>query len=286
MEAEAEAVPESEAWPFESEAAPGEAQEAQYGEAYGRDRRLQMLRARQQAQQRRRPTPPRPAPVRPRPMAPQRTPRPAGPGISQVSEIQTDVLSLDLDTKAALTRIRRDLNTADQNAYRNAWAAEASAASALTLDTFGQSLEAHDWARALIIGAPTLLLAPRRKRKPGFEGFISDPRIAGALGLAVIFGVGRLTRESRVSQGLHDIQLRGPNSLGAGQSVQLQAFAVDGKGNKLGLQPQITYTAEPKDIADVDSNGKLTAAAAAKGNVTVTAQSGSVTSDALYVTVS
>jgi hypothetical protein len=284
VEAEAEAAPESEAWPFESEAAPGEAQESQYGEAYSRDRRRQMLRARQQAQQRRPLTPSRPAPVRPQPTAPQRMPRPAGPSAGQVSDIQTDVLSLDLDTKAALNRIRRDLDSADKLAYRNAWAAEASAASALTLDTFGDSLADKDWARALIIGAPTLLLAPRRKRKPGIEGIISDPRFAGALGLGLIFGIGRLTKESRESQGLHAVQLSGPSQLGAGQSVQLTASAVDGKGNKLSLP--ISYTVDQKAVADVDSSGKLTAAAAAAGTVRIIAESGDVSSDPIYVTVS
>jgi hypothetical protein len=61
---EAEAGTESEAWPFDSEAAPGEAGEAQYGEASSRDRRLQMLRARQQAQRRRPSTLSRPQPAR------------------------------------------------------------------------------------------------------------------------------------------------------------------------------------------------------------------------------
>jgi hypothetical protein len=276
---EAEAGTESEAWPFDSEAAPGEAGEAQYGEASSRDRRLQMLRARQQAHRR------RPSTLsRPQPAAPPRMPRPAGPSASQIGDIQTDVISLDLDTRTALNRLRRDLDAADQLAYRNAWAAEASAASALALDTFETSLAEHDWARAIIIGLPTLLLAPRRKRKPGVEGIITDPRVAGALGLAAIFGVGRLTQDSRESKGLHDVQLNGPADLGAGSSVQLYAVAVDGKGKQLDLS--IDYNAVGVANVNVDARGVLTAPAGASGTVTVTAKANGVISKPIWVKIS
>jgi uncharacterized protein YjdB len=276
---EAEAGQEGEAWPGESEAAPGEAQEAQWGEAASRDRRLQMLRARQQAQRRR-----TPMVSQPRQAAPQRTPRPAGPGGGMVSDIQADVLSLDIDTKTALSRLRRDIDAADQLAYRNAWAAEAAAASALTLDTFGESLADHDWARALIIGFPTLLVAPRRKRKPGLEGIVTDPRVAGALGFAAIFGAGLLTRDSRQSKGVHSVKLSGPAELAAGSSVQLYAVAVDGKGNQLNLT--VTYDTDQKDIATADANGKLTAAAGAAGTVMVTAAADGVNATPIWVNVS
>lgn len=264
------------------EAGSGESPEALYSDAYGRDRRLQMLRARQLAQQRR-----QPAPARPQAPARQRMAGVTGPSASQIRDIQTDVISIDLDTKASLSRLRRDLDAADQLAYRNAVAAEASAASALVIDTWGDALQNYDWARALIIGAPTLLLAPRRKRKPGFEGIITDPRVFGAFGLTIIAVVGHWTKESRESRGVHSVQLSGPSQLAYTDSATLYAVALDTRGNPVDNIP-ITFKGDKDAVATVTPAGKLQGVAGGTVAVTATATvtaSFTVTSLPLYITI-
>ena len=282
---ESEFIPETESESPEGyapETGPGESPEAFYSDAYGRDRRLQMLRARQLAQQRR-----QPAPARPQAPARQRMAGVTGPSASQIRDIQTDVIAIDLDTKASLSRLRRDLDAADQLAYRNAVAAEASAASALVIDTWGDALKNYDWARALIIGAPTLLLKPRRKRKPGLEGIIEDPRFYGAFGLGIIAVVGHWTKGSRESRGVHSVQLSGPSQLPYVDSATLYAVALDARGNPVTGIP-IAFSGDNDDVATVTPAGKLQGVATGIVAVTATATisaSFTVTSLPLYITI-
>jgi hypothetical protein len=286
VETEAEPESDSEAWGMpESEAEP-EGQEEAWPESdrSRRERQMRMLRARQQAQLRRQPAP---GPRRPQPTAPQRMTRVSGPSASQVREVQSDVISLGLDTEASLSRIRRDLDAADRMAYRNAVAAEASAASALAVVTWGDTLANYAWARALLIGAPTFLLAPRRKRVPGFEGIISDPRVFGGLALALIWGVGHWTNESRASSLAHSIQLTGPSELPAGNSIPVSVEVLDGRNNPV-ANVSVTYNSSNEAAATVNNQGQLTAVAKGVTAITATATTATgatVTSQPIYVTV-
>jgi hypothetical protein len=234
---------------YEGEAAGeayGEAAGEAYGEAggggsyeaYGEDarsdarrraRRRQILLARQRQAQLRRPQPAR------RPVA--TAPSPA------VGAVRSEVQSLDLQTQVALDSLRSRLDTANRLAYRNAWAAEASAAASQVLDSFGPGLEPHDWARALIRGAPTVLLAPGKPRRPGLEGVLFDPRVGGGALLAALWAFGHFRN---VSKGVATVkvQYHGPLTVaeGAHHTATLTAVAFDKAGS---VMPQATFTYAP-----------------------------------------
>jgi hypothetical protein len=225
---------------YEGEAAGEASYEAEAGyegeagyEAYGedarsdarrrRERQRQIMLARQrQAQLRRRPTPPTPR-------------RPAAPTPSQtVRAIRADVRATDLDTQAALLRLRRELDAASRMAYRNAWVAELNTNASQILDSFHENLKPHDWARALIRGLPDIALAPGNPwKKKGLERIVFDPRLGGSVLLAGIWAVGHFRNRS---QGVHDIIIS-PSSAtvaaAAADTVTLTAYAVDQKGNPL-----------------------------------------------------
>jgi hypothetical protein len=125
------------------------------------------------------------------------------------------------------------------------------------LDSFENGLKPHDWARALIRGAPTLLLAPGKPRKPGLEGIVSDPRVAGGVVLAGIFLFGHFRG---ASQGVTDIVINPvpPGQLRAGQSGKLTGSAVDKRGNPIaGIS--ITWDSADQTILQVDTDGTFTA---------------------------
>jgi hypothetical protein len=234
---------------FESEAAG----EAGYGEAYwdnARRRRQQQIMAARMAQQLRPQLPPRP----PRPVI--RTPSPA------VREVRSEIRSLDLDTKAALDSLRNRLNRANRLAYRNAWAAEASVAASQVLDSFQDGLEPHDWARALIRAAPTLLLAPGEQRKRGVEGVLYDPRFAGGALVAAIWAFGHFRGQIK---GVHRIEVDydGPLTVpgGADPTAQLSVVAFDRAGNVL---PNVKFSYVPQ------TGGFFTVAETSPGVVTLT----------------
>jgi hypothetical protein len=236
---EAEADPESdyEAWAMpESEEAPEEAPEAwPESDRSRRERQMRMLRARQQAQLRR-----QPAPRRPQPAAPQRPTRFAGPSASQVRGIQADVISLDLDTKAALARLRRALEESGRQQYKASWAGAGAAASALLVNQFPGL---QDWAKTAIIGAPMLALTPYgpgKRRPKGLEGFFGDPRIT--IGLA-LFGLWGYNHFAGQSQGVSRIAIeyKGPLTAAAGgknNTATLTAVALNSAGSQV---PNVTY---------------------------------------------
>jgi hypothetical protein len=227
---------------YEGEAA-GEAAYEAYGEdarsdARRRERQRQIMLARQrqamlarqrQAQLRRPPPARRPAVTAPSPA---------------VRAVRSEVRSLDLETKVALDSLRSRLNEAHRLAYRNAWAAEASAAASQVLDSFENGLRPHDWARALIRGAPTLLIAPGKPRRPGIEGILYDPRVAGGALLAGIFAVGHFRN---TSQGVSRLEVNVDHTLtvaaGANHTAQLTAAAFDKAGN---VVPNATFTYTPQ----------------------------------------
>jgi uncharacterized protein YjdB len=238
-----------EAYEGEGEAYEGEGAGDAY-EAWGEDarsdarrraRQRQIMLARQrQAQLRRRPAP-RPVPQRRPPVT---TPAQA------VTAVRSEVRSLDLDTKVALDTLRSRLDEANRLAYRNAWAAEASVAASQVLDSFKTGLDPHDWARAVIRGAPTLLLAPGKPRKPGLEGILFDPRVAGGALVAAIFAIGHFRS---ASQGVDSIRVSPPTiTLDPGGKATLFATPVDRKGNPVANVP-LTWDSADDTIAQLSA---------------------------------
>src|SRR6185437_16316595 len=244
---------------FEGEAA-GEAQYEGYGEdarsdARRRARQRQILLARQRQAQSRRPV---------------RAPQPRRPVPQR--QVMTAIRSLDLDTKVELDSLRRALNEANRLAYRNAWAAEASVAASQVLDSFDTRLAPHDWAKALIRGAPTLLLAPGKPRRPGLEGVLFDPRVAGGVALAGIWAIGHFRGQS---QGVADIRIANPSPLASGSGGTFSAIPVDSHGRT--VTATITWSSDTPDVLQVNATtGQYTAGDAGTANVTAAADNVSV----------
>jgi hypothetical protein len=217
-----------------------------------RRRRQQQIMMARMGQQLR----PQPRPGLPRPVI--SAPSPA------VQGVRSAIRSLDLDTKVALDSLRNRLNRANRLAYRNAWAAEASVAASQVLDSFEDGLEPHDWARAIIRGAPTLLLVPGEQRRRGLEGVLFDPRVAGGALIAAIWAFGHFRNASR---GVHQIQVtyQGPLTAGAGagHTAELRVVAFDQAGNVL---PNVSFTYAPQ------TGGYFTHAETSPGVVTLTGQ--------------
>jgi hypothetical protein len=194
------------------------------------------------------------------------------------------VRSLDLETKVALDSLRDRLNEAHRLAYRNAWAAEASVAASQVLDSFEDGLKPHDWARALIRGAPTLLLAPGKPIKPGVTGYLLDPRVAGGAAVAAIFAIGHFRGATR---GVSSINVT-PDSvtLSVDDQVNLFGVAVDHKNNAVaGID--LTWTVTDTGIASLDTNTgpKVVCTGAGTGSTLITVTGGGATTRVL-VTVS
>ena len=139
------------------------------------------------------------------------------------------------------------LDEANRAATRNAWAAEASTAASQILDSFDTGLAEHDWARAVIRGAPTLLLAPGKPRRPGLEGALLDPRVAGGALVAAIWAVGRFTNVSKGVDSISvSIQSSGPlvmTGAKANTTAQVTAVALDRDGNQV---PNATFNFQEK----------------------------------------
>ena len=193
----------------------------------------------------------------------------------------------DLETQVALDSLRRRLHEANRIAYRNAWAAEASAAASQVLDSFENGLAPHDWARALIRGAPTLLLSPGKPTKPGLQGFLFDPRVAGGAVIAAIFAIGHFRS---APQGVSNIQFNQetvPVPIGTAAtpgSAPVSAIAVDKKGNT--LDATLTWSSQDPNTATVAGTGSsVTVTAVKKGQTWINVTGGGVTRS-IAVTVS
>lgn len=164
-----------------------------------------------------------------------------------VRAIRAEPRATDLETRAMLERLRRRLDEANRAATRNAWAAEASTAASQILDSFDTGLAEHDWARAAIRGAPTLLLTPGKPRRPGLEGILLDPRVAGGALLAAIWAVGRFTN---VSKGVDSVSVSivpSATTLAAEPgptSIQVVAVALDRAGAQV---PNAAFVFESSD---------------------------------------
>jgi len=255
---ESEAYEASEGESEAAEALESEAAEAAgLGEAYSDEARRRRQRIMMARLAQRRPTPPAPALQR--------------PGITAQSQalrgVRSELQSLDFDTKVALDSLRSRLNKANRRDYRNAWAAEASAAASQILDSFEINLEPHDWARALIRGAPTLLLDPG-PRKPGLEGVLYDPRFAGGALLAGIFLIGHFRSASK---GVDDIVIDPvpAGQLAAGQHGKFTGTVVDKNGNPV-AGVTITWSSQNPNFLAVDPDGTFRALLAGPTRVIAT----------------
>jgi hypothetical protein len=274
----------SDTWDTAGEAGFGYESEAEYvgeteGEGYADDARSDArLRARQQLAQRRQ-AQQREARLRgarlrqaQQRQAPQRrTPQPRRPAPTIPAQaVRAEVRSLDLQTSEAIDALRKRLDEANRLAYRNAWAGEASVAASQVLDSFELGLQPHDWARALIRGAPTILFAPGKPRRPGIEGILFDPRVAGGALLAGIWAVGHFRNQSKDVNTV-DVQVAGSLTVG-GPSVQLEAVAKDKSGN-LVTDATYSYTAATSGLLSIreisPGLAELTPIAAGTTRVTV-----------------
>jgi len=211
-------------------------------------------------------------------------PRPAVPARGPVVRaVRAEPRATDFETRAMVERLRRRLDEANRAATRNAWAAEASTAASQILDSFDTGLAEHDWARAAIRGAPTLLLAPGKPRRPGLEGVFLDPRVAGGALLAAIWAVGRFTNVSKgVDSVSVSIQSSGPLAMtGANKNLtaQVAAIALDRAGVQV---PNATFGFEPSDttkftVNPSGSTATVTAVASGPASLKVTSGGKSIT---------
>jgi len=268
---------EAEAFEASGDAYEGEGGEAYEGESAGEasyDAWGEDARSRQRARQRKIIQERQLQARRRRPAAPRRpvitAPSPA------VRAVRSEVRSLDLDTKVALDSLRSQLNEAHRLAYRNAWAAEASVAASQVLDSFEDGLKPHDWARALIRGAPTLVLAPGKPIKPGVAGYLFDPRVAGGAVVAAIFAIGHFRGTTR---GVNSISITpsGTVTVPIGDSVNLFGVAVDHKGNDVDGITLNWEVQDPTASLDTKTGPKVVCTGVAVGNTVITVTGGGAT---------
>jgi hypothetical protein len=264
---------------YEGEGA-GEAGYEGYGEdassdARRRARQRQIMIARQrQAQTRRRPA---------GAAAPRRAVA-AGPAPT-LRAIRADVRARDLDTQAALIRLRRAVDQSTRMAYRNAWVAELSTGASQAIDSFGGAggpLANHDWARALIRGVPDLLLAPGNPgNKQGLERIAFDPRFGGSVLIAALWAWGHFTGSSD-GAAVAKVQFSGgPLSLttsGAGRTAQIGANALDRNGNQV-PSATIAWQSQNPAVASVNpaSGPSTTVKGEAPGSTWIGATAGGKT---------
>jgi hypothetical protein len=184
----------------------------------------------------------------------------------------TAIRSMDLDTKVELDSLRRAVSEANRLAYRNAWAAEASVAASQVLDSFETGLDSHDWAKALIRAAPTVLIAPGKPQRRGLEGVLFDPRFAGGLAIAGIWAVGHFRGRS---EGVSDIRIANPSPIPSGNTGTFSAIPVDGHGRTVSVT--VTWSSDGSDVLQVNpTTGQYSARDAGTANVTATAGNVSV----------
>lgn len=224
-------------------------------EAYGEDarsdarrrraRQQQIVAARQrQARLRRLPAPP-----------------PRRPAVTVPSQphAMTAVRSLDLDTKAELDSIRRQLAKARRNGNMAMYSAVLSTLASQGIDTFGDKLQKHDVVKAFVRTAPLALLWPQQSKK-GIEGVLLHPAFVGAAGVAAIFISGKLVN---APHDVDSISVDGPSEISTKSPGQLTAVASDRKGNQIAVD--FVWSSASDSIATVDKNGLVTGHTAGKG---------------------
>jgi len=280
---------------YEGEGA-GEAGYEAYGEdarsdARRRARQRQIMLARQ-----------RQAQLRGRPAAgpPPRRVVAAGPS-PMLRAVRADARARDLDTQAALIRLRRALDQSTRMAYRNAWVAELSTGASQVLDSFEGSLSNHDWARALIRGVPDLLLAPGNPgEKKGLERIVFDPRFGGSVLIAAIWALGHFTGRSdgTANSGVAGVTVTakevtvGPTaSSTTSNTATVSAYAFDRNGNPL-PNAIIAWHSVNANFATVSvapgqtSNATITGQSAGAGEQTIIIAAAGGHAESIRVTVS
>jgi len=216
-------------------------------EAYGEDARsdARRRRARQQqiiaARQRQ-------ARLRRPPAPPPRRPAVTVPGQRRD---MTAIRSADLDMKAELDALRRQLNKAKRSGNMAMYSSVAGAVVSQGIDTYGDSLAKHEVVKALLRTAPLALLWPQSGRR-GIEAVLLHPAFLGAAGVTAIFVSGKLMTSSR---GVHDIQLKVPDTLQ--KKGTLRAVAVDRNGKD--LVNKVTWDTPDTEYLDLQPDGSYKA---------------------------
>ena len=111
-------------------------------------------------------------------------------------QAMTAIRSSDLDMRAELDSLRRQLAKARRNGDMAMYSAVLSALASQGIDTFGTSLEKHDVVKAFFRTAPPALLWPEKPRR-GIEGILLHPAFVGAAGVAAIVISGKFINSSR-----------------------------------------------------------------------------------------
>jgi hypothetical protein len=150
--------------------------------------------------------------------------RPAGPGRPAIRAIR----SLDLKTEVEVDSLRRTIEESNRRASRATWAAVASATVDQGLSSFSNDLKnLPPYVAAAARFAPLLLLSPQKKRG-GLEGILTDPRLAGGVGILGVAVLGHLRGRPA---GVDQLVITSPGTVAGG--TQLTAEALDRNGNPL-----------------------------------------------------
>jgi len=155
---------------------------------------------------------------------------------------------VDLESKVADDRHRRELAAVRNRSSRTEYAAVAGLAVNQFLESFGGPDNVY--AKAAVRAAPLLLLSPQR-RGSGVGAFATDPRVIGG---AAIFGLTFLGDQRNKAS----LEVAAPEKLAPGSAAKFVAQVLSIKGEAL---PGRTVTWESSDtsIATVDSLGNVTA---------------------------
>jgi hypothetical protein len=195
--------------------------------------------------------------------------RPAGPPGGSRPTI-TAIRSLDLETKVGQDSLRRAIEESNRRASRATWAAVASATVDQGLASFDSDLQKMPYVAAGARFAPLLFLAPDKKRG-GFEGFVTDPRVVGA---AAIGGLALLGHFRDRGADVDQVLITSSSSVPSGTS--LSATALDKNGDPVS-KAAIKWMAS--DGLTIDSSGRLTGAPGTSGKVSAFAGGKSVSQE-------
>ena len=188
------------------------------GEAYGdteaydeetrraRERRLALARRRRESRMRARiprvgPTPP--------------TPR----------QVISAVRNVDLEANVRTDQLRSRLSAQGRRMTR----AEYAAAASVIVSQFMESFDEPDntYVRAGLRYAPLLLLSTPRRSRGGVDGFVTDPRVVGAVAMA---GIAFFGDQRRRGSAVARLDLLAPAQLNTGDVIAVGARPLDRRG--------------------------------------------------------
>lgn len=188
--------------------------------------------------------------------------RPTAPGRATPQQAVTAIRNLDLDTKVQEDTFRRAITTQSKRMNRSDYAAVASVAINQAIESF--DAPDNPYGRSAARFAPLLLLSPQNKR-PGFEGFVLDPRVMGGVALLAITVLGENRKRFTLAR---EISVSSPSELAVGDSDQLMGDVLDARGKV--LKVPVSWVSSNPDLAKVGSSDGLVEAVKA-GNVIITA---------------